>query len=160
MQITEVIECLEFLNLHEEVGIFDTLDIDRTGELTFDEFFEGMMLIMKGGEVAKARDIVGTYLTCQSLQGQISRLTEIVNQALSATPADPSKEFQALHEQSSPHSTNFTFNPDPPDASVADEHREVGAPQQVRAGWAVALDLPSGTREALVKHGVTAQTAD
>lgn len=55
------------LGLHEEENLFETLDADRAGNITFDQFFDGVMLIMKGHETAKAKDMVGTHLLCQSL---------------------------------------------------------------------------------------------
>merc|ERR1719335_1361772 len=55
------------LKLDEEKDLFDTLDVSQTGALSFEEFFQGMMLIMQGSEPAKAKDFVSTYLTCQAM---------------------------------------------------------------------------------------------
>merc|ERR1719160_2304556 len=54
---------LSCLGLHEEENLFDVLDADKEGSITFDQFFEGALLIMKGQETAKAKDLVATHLT-------------------------------------------------------------------------------------------------
>merc|ERR1712187_979883 len=61
----KVQECLVELGLDNELSLFDTLDAERTEDITFDNFFDGTMLITKGQETAKAKDIVGTHLLAQ-----------------------------------------------------------------------------------------------
>merc|ERR1719161_1263278 len=63
----KVMACMEDLGLDDDAALFDTLDVDHTGSLNFVEFFQGMMLLSKGGDSAKKRDLVSTYLTCQSI---------------------------------------------------------------------------------------------
>eukprot|EP00746_Dinoflagellata_sp_MGD_P075617 gnl/MRDRNA2_/MRDRNA2_30413_c0_seq1.p1 gnl/MRDRNA2_/MRDRNA2_30413_c0~~gnl/MRDRNA2_/MRDRNA2_30413_c0_seq1.p1 ORF type:complete len:989 (-),score=177.88 gnl/MRDRNA2_/MRDRNA2_30413_c0_seq1:106-2853(-) len=63
----KVMACMEDLGLDDDAALFDTLDVDHTGSLSFVEFFQGMMLLSKGGDAAKKRDLVSTYLTCQSI---------------------------------------------------------------------------------------------
>merc|ERR1712194_681638 len=46
----DVIESLTALGLAEERDLFDVLDADRSGSLEFQEFFDGVTLIMKGQE--------------------------------------------------------------------------------------------------------------
>lgn len=64
------------LGLHEEENLFETLDADRAGNITFDQFFDGVMLIMKGHETAKAKDMVGVHLLCQSLARRCTTLLD------------------------------------------------------------------------------------
>jgi len=63
----EVIAAITALGLEEEKDLFDSLDADSSGSLEFDEFFEGVMLILKGQEPALAKDMVATYLRASSL---------------------------------------------------------------------------------------------
>ena len=59
-------KCLEFLELDQEMDLFDMLDVDEDGELTFHEFFHGCMLFMNANEPAKGKDFIATYLISQS----------------------------------------------------------------------------------------------
>ena len=54
-------QCIEDLGLQHQAGLFDILDTDGTGGINHEEFFEGMLMIARGQEQAKARDIVSTY---------------------------------------------------------------------------------------------------
>lgn len=63
----EVADAFVELGLDEEEDLFDTLDAEGEGAISFDQFFEGVMLIMKGHETAKAKDMVPMYLTCQAI---------------------------------------------------------------------------------------------
>merc|ERR1719159_1476324 len=56
------------LGLDSEENLFDLLDSENLGVITFDQFFDGASLIMKGQETAKAKDIVKTQLTTVSVQ--------------------------------------------------------------------------------------------
>lgn len=62
-----VAKCLEDLELHDDVRLFDILDVDETGSLTFEEFFEGARLLMNGNEAAKAKDSIGSYLLSRAI---------------------------------------------------------------------------------------------
>ena len=44
----EVIKCMEDIGLLEELDIFDTLDINGQGVVGLEEFFSGMLLLVKG----------------------------------------------------------------------------------------------------------------
>eukprot|EP00746_Dinoflagellata_sp_MGD_P097760 gnl/MRDRNA2_/MRDRNA2_392536_c0_seq1.p1 gnl/MRDRNA2_/MRDRNA2_392536_c0~~gnl/MRDRNA2_/MRDRNA2_392536_c0_seq1.p1 ORF type:complete len:166 (+),score=56.84 gnl/MRDRNA2_/MRDRNA2_392536_c0_seq1:43-498(+) len=68
MEISEVADILEGLGLGDESDLFDKLDVDKSGELEFDEFFDGLLLVVSGNEPAKARDVVPTYLSCESMR--------------------------------------------------------------------------------------------
>merc|ERR1711871_1518414 len=61
-----VVRCLEFLELHHDVDLFDVLDVDSSEELSFEEFFHGCMLLMRGNEPAKGKDSISTYLISQA----------------------------------------------------------------------------------------------
>ena len=39
---------MEALKLDDEEGMFDTIDVEGCGSLTFQEFFDGVTLIMRG----------------------------------------------------------------------------------------------------------------
>eukprot|EP00746_Dinoflagellata_sp_MGD_P007846 gnl/MRDRNA2_/MRDRNA2_115608_c0_seq1.p1 gnl/MRDRNA2_/MRDRNA2_115608_c0~~gnl/MRDRNA2_/MRDRNA2_115608_c0_seq1.p1 ORF type:complete len:615 (-),score=99.87 gnl/MRDRNA2_/MRDRNA2_115608_c0_seq1:20-1795(-) len=67
----EVLSCIENLGLADEGDLFDTLDVDHEGELSFTRFFEGMMMLARGGEKAKAKDIAATFLTCQAIKNTL-----------------------------------------------------------------------------------------
>lgn len=73
----DVMTSLEILGLDEEENLFETLDADKSGIITFDQFFDGAMLIMKGHESAKAKDMVGVHLLCQSLARRCNKLHEL-----------------------------------------------------------------------------------
>merc|ERR1719159_1044965 len=46
----EVISCIHDMGLEDEDCLFDTLDINQSGVLNFEEFFEGMILLAKGND--------------------------------------------------------------------------------------------------------------
>eukprot|EP00746_Dinoflagellata_sp_MGD_P149748 gnl/MRDRNA2_/MRDRNA2_81738_c0_seq2.p1 gnl/MRDRNA2_/MRDRNA2_81738_c0~~gnl/MRDRNA2_/MRDRNA2_81738_c0_seq2.p1 ORF type:complete len:574 (+),score=89.42 gnl/MRDRNA2_/MRDRNA2_81738_c0_seq2:120-1724(+) len=69
-----VMDALTQLGLDEEEALFDTLDSDNLGVITFDQFFDGASLIMKGQETAKAKDIVSTQLTAKSIQRRMRHM--------------------------------------------------------------------------------------
>ena len=56
----EVQQSMARLGLDQEDGLFDKIDADKSGAVSFDEFIEGVTLIMKGNEPAKGKDMVGT----------------------------------------------------------------------------------------------------
>merc|ERR1719183_1618711 len=70
----EVMTAFVELGLGREANLFDTLNADRSGSITFEQFFDGVMLIMKGHETAKAKDLVGTHLLCQSVAVRVKRI--------------------------------------------------------------------------------------
>merc|ERR1712232_865828 len=70
----EVMESLMALGLAEEKDLFDAIDADRSGSLEFNEFFDGITLIMKGQEPALAKDMVATFLRVNALGKSHSRL--------------------------------------------------------------------------------------
>lgn len=62
----QVIKIIIDLGLGEEKNIFGILDCEGVGLVSFDLFFEGLMLIMKGLEPATAKNIVPTQLVKQA----------------------------------------------------------------------------------------------
>jgi len=70
----EVVAAMTALGLDEEQDLFDVLDADHSGSLEFKEFFDGIMLIMKGQEPALAKDMVGTYLRVSAVFKGLARL--------------------------------------------------------------------------------------
>merc|ERR1711957_688676 len=62
-----VAQAFKDLGLENEEGLFEKLDANKTNEVTFEQFFDGICLIMKGHETAKAKDLVRTHLLCQGL---------------------------------------------------------------------------------------------
>merc|ERR1719426_71960 len=52
------------------------IDRDKSGAVSFDEFIEGVTLIMKGNEPAKGRDMVGTFLSVQALSKNVQRIRD------------------------------------------------------------------------------------
>merc|ERR1712046_358115 len=70
----EVIDNMTSLGLDEEKDLFDVIDADHSGSLEFNEFFDGVTLIMKGQEPALAKDMVATYLRVNSLYRAQTRL--------------------------------------------------------------------------------------
>lgn len=78
MENDKVHNALCNLGLAEEENLFETLDADKEGVITFDQFFEGVLLIMKGHESAKAKDLVATQLATSS----INRRLRIVEQEI------------------------------------------------------------------------------
>merc|ERR1719321_2149884 len=84
-QDEKVMACMEDLGLDDDASLFDTLDVDHTGSLSFSEFFQGMMLLTRGGEPAKKRDLVSTYLTCQSIYNAQQDLNKTVQEMVFET---------------------------------------------------------------------------
>jgi hypothetical protein len=72
----KVQDALKMLGLDQEDGLFDKIDADKSGAVSFDEFMEGATLIMKGNEPAKGKDMVGTYLSVQAVSKNVQRLRE------------------------------------------------------------------------------------
>jgi len=64
------------LGLDQEDGLFDKIDADKSGAVSFDEFIEGVTLIMKGNEPAKGKDMVGTFLSVQALSKNVQRIRD------------------------------------------------------------------------------------
>ena len=69
----KVQDALKILGLDQEEGLFDKIDADKSGAVSFDEFMEGATLIMKGNEPAKGKDMVGTYLSVQAVSKNVPR---------------------------------------------------------------------------------------
>lgn len=67
----QVLTCLEELGLQDEAHLFDILDIDQSGSLSVPEFFEGMMIFIRGNEPARAKDIMVTHLNSQWLRSHL-----------------------------------------------------------------------------------------
>ena len=83
------------LGLDEEENLFETLDAEGNGELTFNQFFEGALLLMKGHETAKAKDIVRSSLVCQAIAGRVKAINADV-QAVKRTCREQRKRFHTL----------------------------------------------------------------
>lgn len=62
------------LGLEEEENLFDRIDADKEGVISFQQFFEGALLIMKGQETAKAKDLVPTHLTTMAINRRIKKV--------------------------------------------------------------------------------------
>jgi hypothetical protein len=60
-------EGLLILDLADEENLFDTLDSDKSGYITFEEWQSGVGLIMAGRKKCKGKDVVGTYLMTKAL---------------------------------------------------------------------------------------------
>eukprot|EP00746_Dinoflagellata_sp_MGD_P039380 gnl/MRDRNA2_/MRDRNA2_19496_c0_seq2.p1 gnl/MRDRNA2_/MRDRNA2_19496_c0~~gnl/MRDRNA2_/MRDRNA2_19496_c0_seq2.p1 ORF type:complete len:260 (+),score=36.58 gnl/MRDRNA2_/MRDRNA2_19496_c0_seq2:248-1027(+) len=91
--IHENLNCVDILlhlGLGEEANLFDTLDANRDGSLTFAEFFDGITLLMRGQEVCKAKDVAATHLTCQGVHRCVKRLEQNAQEAVSK------KDFERL----------------------------------------------------------------
>lgn len=117
----KVINALVGLGLGDEADLFGTLDAEEEGSLTFNQFFDGLMLIMKGHEVAKAKDIVATLLTCQAVSRRGKRQEKTLEgmhdelQDLRQEVSDIRKDVQALRPLESPKNCPEMF----PDGSLS-----------------------------------------
>jgi len=60
-------EGLFILDLADEENLFDTLDSDKSGTISFEEWANGVRLIMAGKRKCKGKDVVGTYLMSKAL---------------------------------------------------------------------------------------------
>merc|ERR1719379_1391196 len=60
-------EGMVILDLADEENLFDTLDSDKSGAITFQEWADGVALIMAGKKKAKGKDIISTYLMSKAL---------------------------------------------------------------------------------------------
>eukprot|EP00747_Dinoflagellata_sp_TGD_P083169 gnl/TRDRNA2_/TRDRNA2_161990_c0_seq1.p1 gnl/TRDRNA2_/TRDRNA2_161990_c0~~gnl/TRDRNA2_/TRDRNA2_161990_c0_seq1.p1 ORF type:complete len:618 (-),score=115.26 gnl/TRDRNA2_/TRDRNA2_161990_c0_seq1:131-1984(-) len=95
----QVVQAFIELGLHEEENLFDKLDADRTNDITFDQFFDGLFLIMKGHETAKAKDLVRTHMLCQSVTRKSKTVATEMEEAKKRQSANV-KDAQALREAS------------------------------------------------------------
>merc|ERR1719276_605477 len=68
------------LGLQHEENLFEKLDANKTSDVTFNQFFDGLFLIMKGHETARAKDLVRTHLLCQTL----TKKAKVVSEEMSA----------------------------------------------------------------------------
>lgn len=75
-----VAQTLEDLDLQDHERLFDVLDVDGSGELDIDEFFNGALLLANANEPAKARDTIGTYLLAQAIAKRIYLLSNQVKE--------------------------------------------------------------------------------
>eukprot|EP00746_Dinoflagellata_sp_MGD_P020836 gnl/MRDRNA2_/MRDRNA2_148556_c0_seq1.p1 gnl/MRDRNA2_/MRDRNA2_148556_c0~~gnl/MRDRNA2_/MRDRNA2_148556_c0_seq1.p1 ORF type:complete len:615 (+),score=129.25 gnl/MRDRNA2_/MRDRNA2_148556_c0_seq1:103-1947(+) len=76
LEMPEVHDILEKLGLGEEDDLFGQLDVDKNGLLDFEEFFDGLLMVVKGGEAAKAKDVVPTHLLCESMRKKIESMQD------------------------------------------------------------------------------------
>jgi Ca2+-binding EF-hand superfamily protein len=60
-------EGMMILDLADEENLFDTLDSDKSGYITFQEWADGVALIMAGKKKCKGKDVVATYLMTKAL---------------------------------------------------------------------------------------------
>lgn len=72
----DVMKTLQALELHEEANLFDNLDVEGTGAISAMDFFEGLLLVVRGNEACKAKDLVPTFLACRSIQRKVSTLMD------------------------------------------------------------------------------------
>merc|ERR1719191_2234858 len=80
----KVQDALKMLGLDQEEGLFDKIDADKSGAVSFDEFIEGVTLIMKGNEPAKGKDMVGTFLSVQALSKNVQRIRDSQGEMMEA----------------------------------------------------------------------------
>eukprot|EP00746_Dinoflagellata_sp_MGD_P026237 gnl/MRDRNA2_/MRDRNA2_161813_c0_seq1.p1 gnl/MRDRNA2_/MRDRNA2_161813_c0~~gnl/MRDRNA2_/MRDRNA2_161813_c0_seq1.p1 ORF type:complete len:517 (+),score=90.46 gnl/MRDRNA2_/MRDRNA2_161813_c0_seq1:40-1551(+) len=71
----QVMALMSSLELDEEDNLFDQLDVDENGELTFEEFLNGTMMLMRGNAPAKGKDNLQTFLLSQSTHRRVMELT-------------------------------------------------------------------------------------
>jgi voltage-gated sodium channel len=93
---TVVREALEFLNLplEDARGLFLMLDINRSGELTIDEFSEGCEKV--SGSTPTQRDIIATHAEVRN----ISRILQKVNRNVRKSSAEPLEDMVMLKKDS------------------------------------------------------------
>merc|ERR1719313_2324828 len=60
-------EGMMILDLADEENLFDTLDSDKSGTITFQEWADGVGLIMAGKKTCKGKDVIATYLMSKAL---------------------------------------------------------------------------------------------
>merc|ERR1712216_43085 len=70
----DILGNLVHLGLGEETDLFSQLDAEGDGVLTFDLFFQGMHLVIKGRELCMAKDFVPNLLAVQAVCRQHKRL--------------------------------------------------------------------------------------
>jgi hypothetical protein len=98
----EIIDYMVKLGLADEKDLFDKIDGDGGGAVGFDEFFEGITLIMKGKEPALAKDIVPTFMRVNALnrnQLRIEHDLRILKKAANLDGDTISKEKEASDAQ-------------------------------------------------------------
>eukprot|EP00746_Dinoflagellata_sp_MGD_P144906 gnl/MRDRNA2_/MRDRNA2_77607_c0_seq2.p1 gnl/MRDRNA2_/MRDRNA2_77607_c0~~gnl/MRDRNA2_/MRDRNA2_77607_c0_seq2.p1 ORF type:complete len:428 (+),score=66.41 gnl/MRDRNA2_/MRDRNA2_77607_c0_seq2:1-1284(+) len=98
-------DCMEQLELDDDVHLFDTLDVDQGGVLTLEEFFKGVRVCMNGNEPCKVKDVVGTALVAQAILKRVDALLalkESQNVAQNASLSASDVQFQE-HECNLPH---------------------------------------------------------
>merc|ERR1719498_613266 len=67
MMNPSVQEGMMILDLADEENLFDTLDSDKSGCISFQEWKDGVALIMAGKKKCKGKDLIATYLAAKAL---------------------------------------------------------------------------------------------
>jgi len=70
----KVAEILTELGLADEETLFDCLDTEGIGQVSFDQFVDGVTLLMKGHDEVQAKDLVATHLTVQAMRKRSRRI--------------------------------------------------------------------------------------
>lgn len=86
-----VMDFFEKLELEGEDDLFDRIDGEGIGRVTFDQFFMGMTLIMKGKDKAQAKDLMPTYLAVQAANRRESHVEESLSEFSTATQENMKK---------------------------------------------------------------------
>lgn len=76
----QVIDSITDLGLGEERNIFGTLDCEGGGSISYDIFFEGLMLMMKGLDTATAKNLVPTQLVKQAMMRHSKVIEKRINE--------------------------------------------------------------------------------
>lgn len=127
----DVMDSLEALGLHDEIGLFDRLDISSEGEIDLDEFFIGARQLLMGNELVRAKDLVPTAITCQYIRRHVQQLTQEDEgispssdwRSLLSTQSLSGKEHEDRHSAPMPSYTRL-------DADLKVESGKIRSPQK------------------------------
>lgn len=79
------------LGLEEEEGLFETLDADHSGNLSFNQFLDGVVLILKGQNAALAKDFVAPNLLLQAFARRCTSLEQEIRDMIQAEKVQKQK---------------------------------------------------------------------
>lgn len=155
-----VMDAFTELGLDSEENLFEVLDSDNEGLITFDQFFDGASLIMKGQEAAKAKDIVSTQLTTRSMQRRMRHMDHQIH----GLRKDMNMLIKTLLQQPGPLTASAVNLPVTPVPLQSGNDAEVWIPYDGgplnKPGLESKTALPMGAGIAVVRQDDLAKSRD
>eukprot|EP00746_Dinoflagellata_sp_MGD_P044411 gnl/MRDRNA2_/MRDRNA2_208375_c0_seq1.p1 gnl/MRDRNA2_/MRDRNA2_208375_c0~~gnl/MRDRNA2_/MRDRNA2_208375_c0_seq1.p1 ORF type:complete len:460 (+),score=59.09 gnl/MRDRNA2_/MRDRNA2_208375_c0_seq1:59-1381(+) len=78
----EVRQILTDLGLGDETDLFERMDVDRSGSLTFDELFMGVTFLAQGGEPTVRRDLMAMEFWTRAMQRKLNCMEKVLQEQM------------------------------------------------------------------------------